>query len=477
MACEESPSDTRLVAYLVAQSGVRLLPSRIGATPVPHGVGLPDYMMPSARTLETLPLTPNGKLDRKALPRPQPVRPESGVALHRPADVDRVRPRSDLEPGPRYRHGGHPRQLLRLGWPLAAGDAGHLSDERRFPGQAAVASPLRDPHGGWSGAGHRRRCTGGVRESIRPSSRATPHRRFSWCMTASGIHSCTRVSPTACPGGSRCSVSSHAAPASARSCTRASPRWPRIMCIGSGESSPRAPTSSGAVRGGLIAFEMALQLEPKVRGRPLVACSDSPGPQIPLKVRLTRPAAMGDGSRHPHECEEAGSGLVRGLDGSRQGGTEGQRFPILRGDLPGQEAPDVLPLPSPPPGSRPWPPVPRFVQGLSVLTVLGPAAGLRDESTAHGEGRPLPRQRGRGRQRGAGESEQRLPPRLGWRCWHEFEIVDTSDGHNGMLHEPYVGELARYLSARSIRPSRSRSRRRDATSRRVEISAITVSAS
>ncbi len=78
---EDSPDDTRLVAYLVASgqqqdiAGVlALLKTR-----------LPEYMLPADIVwLDKLPLNSSGKLDRRALPAPDRRRPELGVGSEAP---------------------------------------------------------------------------------------------------------------------------------------------------------------------------------------------------------------------------------------------------------------------------------------------------------------------------------------------------------------------------------------------------------
>jgi acyl carrier protein len=72
VACEDTPGEKHLVAYIVTAHGeapsIKHLRSFLQEK-------LPGYMLPSAIVLlDALPLTPNGKVDRRALPAPEPDR-------------------------------------------------------------------------------------------------------------------------------------------------------------------------------------------------------------------------------------------------------------------------------------------------------------------------------------------------------------------------------------------------------------------
>ena len=73
VAHEYAPAEIRLVAYLVMSEEVTDIDLRDFLKQK-----LPDYMIPSVfMRLGSLPLTPNGKINRKALPPPHSLRPES----------------------------------------------------------------------------------------------------------------------------------------------------------------------------------------------------------------------------------------------------------------------------------------------------------------------------------------------------------------------------------------------------------------
>jgi amino acid adenylation domain-containing protein len=74
---EDTPGDSRLVAYFTARDGHLVETADLRQLLQAH---LPDYMVPSAFVrLDEMPHTPNGKLDRRALPSPEP----DAESLHR----------------------------------------------------------------------------------------------------------------------------------------------------------------------------------------------------------------------------------------------------------------------------------------------------------------------------------------------------------------------------------------------------------
>ena len=84
---EDTAGDKRLVAYVVAKTGATAHESDLG---VYLKQKLPQYMIPAAFVfLDSLPLTPNGKLDRRALPEPDSARREDHSGY--------VAPRTEVE--------------------------------------------------------------------------------------------------------------------------------------------------------------------------------------------------------------------------------------------------------------------------------------------------------------------------------------------------------------------------------------------
>jgi amino acid adenylation domain-containing protein len=72
---EDDAGDKRLVAYVVPASQSQLTLTELRNF---LKAKLPSYMLPAAlETIAALPLMPNGKIDRRALPEPQQVRPET----------------------------------------------------------------------------------------------------------------------------------------------------------------------------------------------------------------------------------------------------------------------------------------------------------------------------------------------------------------------------------------------------------------
>ena len=226
------------------------------------------------------------------------------------------------------------------------------------------------------------------------SNQVALRRRFSWCMTASGIHSCTRISPAACPRWSRCSASSRTGPGIARYCTPAFPTWPLTTCNRSGRRNPRAPTSSGGMRlGGRLAFEMALQLEAQGLDRFCRAIRRARAPDA-AQAWLTQQRHWARFVTTVRDTEGA-SGLRRVLDASAKAARKLRNFSLTKRPRGPRCLSTLAPIPEPSAGASTTGAVPGFAQGLSVPTVLSFARhqDYKPLRLLEGKAHPLPPKR------------------------------------------------------------------------------------
>jgi acyl carrier protein len=87
LACEDTPGNRQLVAYIVADHSCCVSSEELREF---IRASLPEYMVPTAFVmLEAIPLTRNGKVDRRALPAPDHARPDLKGAF--------IAPRSEAE--------------------------------------------------------------------------------------------------------------------------------------------------------------------------------------------------------------------------------------------------------------------------------------------------------------------------------------------------------------------------------------------
>jgi thioesterase domain-containing protein len=445
LAREDQPGDKRLVAYLVAEGSA--VPAGPELRTFLKGI-LPEYMIPWVFVvLDALPLTPNGKVDRKALPAPDPVGLDSGesfAAPRTPTEHELVRIWCQLLRVEKigihdnfFDLGGHSllatqvfsrinalfpvkvplRRIFET--PTVAGLAEAIEGE----GACRVQESLRLLKPGGSGPAlflvH-----DGVGDTLVYGNLA---RRMPELVKVFGID------PHAT---GYCPILHTRIPDMAASYVQ------KIR-----EVQPEGPYFLGGLcAGGTIAFEMALQLE--AQGFPIgfVALLDTPGPQMPRKAWLTQQRSLARFTASLRAVE-GDSRLDRLLRKSAKAArklrnllvyestsrakklSDTIRFRLLRGVLDRGR------------------PVPRFVQGLAVQTVLELAVKEYVQSRLLEGTAVLIRAT-----EGEGIDEPAVnvttDPLLDWggRIKGELEIFDMPGGHSSMLQERHVDELAKYLS-------------------------------
>lgn len=160
---EASPSDKRLVAYLLPAQGrasdfgpesVDQLRQALRAT-------LPDYMIPTAFVaLDQWPLTANGKLDRKALPAGKTLFQTSASGTLCPGPATRAGGRNTGQSlagssgAAHFFPGGAAGRFLRAGRTFSSGRPAQCPHPPAFQSGPAAQGPFRPSHPGRTGPVH-----------------------------------------------------------------------------------------------------------------------------------------------------------------------------------------------------------------------------------------------------------------------------------------------------------------------------------
>ena len=448
---EDIEGEKRLVAYLVPEDPARLptakeLRERLMGT-------LPEYMVPSAFViLERMPVSPNGKLDRKALPAPHPAayvrrpyQPPTGKVEQSLADiwqsllrVERIGRDENF-----FDLGGH--SLLAVA--LAERIRGELGTE--LPLSAILEAPTIEHLA-------RRMAADMACDSlvlIRPGAGGPPvfliHDAYGETLLYRNLallldrrHAVYGLHPRVLPGGPM---------AHTRVADMAAWYISRIRSI-----QPRGPYYLGGLcAGGVIAFEMALQLQARSEEVGLVALLDAADTHAELKPYL------GARQRLDRIAEElrghlTHSGLHRAAVTVGKLGGKLWRFTAYHAGTSWRRMRDKSRLRL----LRMWldrgRPPPRLLGRLPVFdTYLFAAAQYEPPRVLDGELVLFRATRGTGVD--APFIDFFSDPAFGWqsRASRGVRVVDVPGGHNSMLQEPHVSVLAARLQeaidARSAR--------------------------
>jgi amino acid adenylation domain-containing protein len=410
---------------------------------------LPAYMVPTALVdLDALPLTAHGKIDRKALPEPDSDRPELDqplVAPRTPTEEEVARIWREVLRVEKlgihdnfFELGGHSLLATQVICRINGAFPIKLQLRRIFetPTVAGLAQAI-DGHD-----------AAGVRESLLVLRPGGPGPAL--FLVHDGLGDTTLYKNLAARMPETIKVYG-IEPHGNGYCPVLHTRIPEMAAYHLEQIrrvQPDGPYLLGSMcAGGMIAFEIALQLERQGLPVGFVALMDAPGPRLRLKRFLTKKRQLarfasalrrGEGnSRLDRLRDQAAKAarklknfLVYELTSSARRVSEAIRFRGLRAALDHGR------------------PVPRYAQGLSVVNVLDFA---RKEYVPGRllEARALLIRSTQGE--GTDEPAVNLTddPLLDWggRVKGQLVVTDVPGGHSSLLHEPEVEVLAKYLAS------------------------------